>query len=53
MSLKLSVHQKGTKRRKQKKKTHSHTHIGVRKRDEMIFENDMNIKKKMMKNWSC
>jgi len=49
MRLKLSVHQKGTKRRKQKKKTY----VGVGKRDEIIFESEKNIKKKMMKNWSC
>lgn len=29
-------------------------YIGVRKRDEMIFESETNIKKKkMIKNWSC
>jgi hypothetical protein len=49
MRLKLSVHQKGTKRRKQRKKTC----IGVRKRDELVFGSETNIKKKMMKNWSC
>ena len=47
MRLKLTVHQKGTKRRKQKKK-----YIGVSKGDEMIFESETNIKKKMLKNWS-
>jgi len=43
------VHQKGTKRRKQKKETY----IDLGKRDEMIFESEKSIKKKMMKNWAC
>jgi hypothetical protein len=40
-------------RRAQKGGNRKKTYMGLRKRDEMVFESETNIKKKMMKNWSC